>query len=141
MTVKHLFTQAAHGVSPEPAEQLELVMGGGAKGDQHEHRKTRALVLMSLFDIEQLGLNPGDLREQITLDLPELMSLEDGTTVKIGEVDIRIDGNCDPCVHIGELLGVQNREAFRESLVGHRGKLGTVLNSGTIAIGDKAEVA
>ena len=69
------------------------------------------------------------------------MSLEDGTTVKIGEVDIRIDGNCDPCVHIGELLGVQDREAFRESLVGHRGKLGTVLNSGTIAIGDKAEVA
>lgn len=140
MTVKHLFTQAAHGVSPEPAEQLELVMGGGAKGDQHEHRKTRALVIMSLSDINLLGLKPGDLREQVTLDLPELMSLKDGTTIKIGDVDIRIDGDCDPCVHIGELLGVQDREAFRESLLGHRGKLATVLTGGIIAIGDKTEL-
>ena len=140
MTVKHLFTQAAHGVSPEPAQQLELVVGGGAKGDQHEHRKTRSLVIMSLFDINKLGLNPGDLREQVTLDLPELMSLKDGTTIKIGTVDIRIDGDCDPCVHIGELLGVQDREAFRQSLLGHRGKLATVLNAGIITIGDKTQI-
>jgi|TARA_B110001454_G_scaffold193838_1_gene194968 MOSC domain-containing protein YiiM len=141
MTVKHLFTQPAHGVSPEPAEQLELVMGGGAKGDQHEHRKTRALVIMSLSDVNLLGLKPGDLREQITLDLPELMSLKDGTLIKIGGVEIRIDGDCDPCVHIGELLGIEDREAFRNNLLGHRGKLATVLNSGIIAISDKTELA
>ena len=68
------------------------------------------------------------------------MSLKDGTTIKIGDVDIRIDGDCDPCVHIGELLGIQDREAFRESLVGHRGKLATVLTGGIIANGDIKEI-
>ena len=140
MTVKHLFTQTAHGTPPTPSVKLELVMGGGAKGDQHEHRKTRALVLVSMFDIDQIGLNPGDLREQITLDLPELMSLKDGTTIKIGVVEVRVDGDCDPCTHIGELLGVEDREAFRKSLLGHRGKLATVLNGGIVAIGDKTEI-
>ena len=140
MTVKHLFTQTAHGTPPKPSEKLQLVMGGGAKGDQHEHRETRALVLTSMFDIERLGLNPGDLREQITLELPELMSLKDGTTIKIGAVEVRIDGDCDPCTHIGELLGVEDREAFRKSLLGYRGKLATVLNGGIVAIGDKTEI-
>ena len=140
MTVKHLFTQTAHGTPPKPSDKLELVTGGGAKGDQHEHRKTRALVLMSMFDIDQLGLNPGDLREQITLDLPELMSLNDGTILKIGAVEIRVDGDCDPCIHIGELLGVEDREAFQKSLLGHRGKLATVLNGGIVAVGDETKI-
>ncbi len=140
MTVTHLFIQTAHGTPPKPSDKLELITGGGAKGDQHEHRKTRALVLMSMFDIDRLGLNPGDLREQITLDLPELMSLTNGTTLKIGAVEIRINGDCDPCAHIGELLDVEDREAFRKSLLGHRGKLATVLNGGIVDIGDKTEI-
>jgi MOSC domain-containing protein YiiM len=93
-----------------------------------------------MFDIDRLGLNPGDLREQITLDLPELMSLTNGTTLKIGAVEIRINGDCDPCVHIGELLDVEDREAFRKSLLGHRGKLATVLSGGIVDIGDKTEI-
>jgi MOSC domain-containing protein YiiM len=139
MTVLALFTQKQPGSKPDPQHEVVLIKGGGIQSDIHEHRKTRSVVLMSTADLNQLGLNPGDLREQITVDTENLMGLEAGTQIDINGNILEIDGDCEPCTHIGELLGVEDREAFRQTLLGHRGKLARVIHtngSAKISIGD-----
>ena len=56
---------------------------------------------MSTADLTELELNPGDLREQITVDMPELMQLEVGNQIDINGNILEIDGDCEPCTHIG----------------------------------------
>ncbi len=52
-----------------------------------------------------------------------------------------MSGPCEPCTHIGEMLGLADREAFRESLVGRRGALCTVVAvDGPARVGDAVEV-
>ena len=61
--------------------------------------------------------------------------------LRIGGVTLRVNGPCEPCTHIGELLGVPDREAFRVSLLGRRGALCTVSAvTGAIRVGDPVEV-
>ena len=143
MTVIALFTQTQAGSKPDPQREVILVSGGGIQSDIHEHRKTRSVVLMSTADLTKLELHPGDLREQITVDIPELMQLEVGSQIDINGNILEIDGDCDPCTHIGDLLEIEDKEAFRETLIGHRGKLARVIHtteSARISIGDPVTV-
>ena len=143
MTVIALFTQTQAGSKPDPQREVILVSGGGIQSDIHEHRRTRSVVLMSTADLTKLELNPGDLREQITVDMPELMELEVGSQIDISGNILEIDGDCDPCTHIGDLLAIEDKEAFREALLGHRGKLARVIHtteSAKISIGDPVMV-
>lgn len=100
----------------------------------------RAVLMASIFDLRHLGLEPGDLREQMTVDLPSLMSLRPGERLRIGETVLESTGPCEPCTHIGSLLGADDVEKFRESLRGRRGMLCRVVADGTVRVGDSVEV-
>src|SRR5207253_2644645 len=111
---------------------------GGLEGDRHGRRETRAVLVIDRATHDELGLAPGDLREQITIEgLPEVTRLAPETDVRIGGVTLRVNGECDPCTHIGGLLGQADVEAFRVSLEGRRGALCTVVAAdGPIRVGD-----
>lgn len=117
-------------------------VGGGIEGDVHAHRTTRAVLVIDRATLDALGLNPGDLREEITTEgLPDVTNLATDTELRIGGVTLQVNGPCEPCTHIGELLGVADPEEFRQSLLGRRGALCTVVSvSGPIRVGDPAEV-
>jgi MOSC domain-containing protein YiiM len=130
-----------HG-TPTPVADVIGRVGGGLEGDMHAHRTSRAVLVIDRATLDALGLAPGDLREQITtLGLPDVTNLPVDTELRIGGVTLRVRGPCEPCTHIGELLGVPDREAFRQSLLGRRGALCTVTAvSGPIRVGDGVEV-
>jgi MOSC domain-containing protein YiiM len=117
-------------------------VGGGIEGDVHAHRSARAVLVIDRATLDALGLKPGDLREEITTEgLPDVTNLATDTELRIGGVTLQVNGPCEPCTHIGELLGVPDPEEFRRSLVGRRGALCTVVSvSGPIRVGDPAEV-
>jgi MOSC domain-containing protein YiiM len=130
-----------HGV-PMPVSDVVGRVGGGLEGDVHAHRSSRAVLVVDRTTLDALRLAPGDLREEITIQgLTDVTNLPVDSELRIGGVTLRVNGPCEPCTHIGELLGVPDREAFRESLLGRRGALCTVSAvSGPIRVGDPVEV-
>jgi MOSC domain-containing protein YiiM len=136
----------AHGQPLLPVPEAIAVPGRGLEGDVHGKTREegkRQVLLVDTQSLEAIGLTPGDLREQITLELLGLQELPAGTRLKVGEAELEVSGPCEPCHHIGELLGKENREVFRESLEGRRGVMARVVaveGSGRIRVGDRAEV-
>ena len=103
-------------------------VGGGLVGDSHVEKRTRAVLVVDRSTLDALAVRPGDLREQITVDgLPSVTTLPAGTRLRVGGLTLEVNGTCEPCTHIGEMLEVEDREAFRELLVGRRGALCTVV--------------
>jgi MOSC domain-containing protein YiiM len=136
----HIRTEK-HG-TPEPVAEAVGRVDGGIEGDVHADRTSRAVLVVDRATLDALQLNPGDLREEITIEgLPDVTNLPVDTELRIGGVTLRVNGPCEPCTHIGELLGVPDPEEFRQSLLGRRGALCTVAAvSAPIRVGDPVEV-
>jgi MOSC domain-containing protein YiiM len=130
-----------HGM-PTPVAEVVGRVGGGLDGDMHAHRTSRAVLVVERATLDALRLAPGDLREEITIEgLPDVTNLPVDSELRIGGVTLRVNGPCEPCTHIGELLGVPDREVFRQSLLGRRGALCTVSAvSGPIRVGEPVEL-
>jgi MOSC domain-containing protein YiiM len=130
-----------HG-APTPVAELVGRVGGGLEGDVHADRTSRAVLVIDRATLDALRLAPGDLREEIAIEgLPDVTNLPVDGELRVGGVTLRVNGPCEPCTHIGELLGVPDPEVFRQSLLGRRGALCTVSAvSGPIRIGDPVEV-
>ncbi|HYU83042.1 MAG TPA: MOSC domain-containing protein [Candidatus Polarisedimenticolia bacterium] len=140
VTALHIRTEK-HG-TPTPVAEVVGRVGGGLEGDVHAHRTSRTVLVIDRATLDALHLAPGDLREEITIEgLPDVTNLPVDSELRIGGVTLRVGGPCEPCTHIGELLGVPDREAFRRSLLGRRGALCTVsAASGPIRVGDPVDV-
>lgn len=131
-----------HGEHPRAVDQVVGRVGGGIEGDSHAHRARRAVVIVDRSVHEALGLQPGDLREQITIQgLPGVTTLAPGTELRVGALTLRVNGEATPCTHIGEMLGVDDVLTFQASLAGRRGAECTVTAAdGPARIGDAVEV-
>jgi MOSC domain-containing protein YiiM len=123
----------------EPLRPVDAVEASarGLDGDTHAGREggKRQVLLTAQDHLRELSLRPGDLREQVTVELPGLMALPAGTRLRVGRAVLELTGACEPCTHIGEHLAV-DREGFRERLRGRRGMLARVAVVGTITVGD-----
>jgi MOSC domain-containing protein YiiM len=130
-----------HG-APTPVAEVVGRVGGGLEGDVHADRTSRAVLVIDRTTLDALRLAPGDLREEIAIEgLPDVTNLPVDTELRIGGVTLRVNGPCEPCTHIGELLGVPDPEVFRQSLLGRRGALCTVTAaSAPVRVGDPVEV-
>jgi len=131
-----------HGERPRAVAEVFGRVSGGIEGDSHAHSAKRAVVIVDRSTHEALGLHPGDLREQITtLGLPGVSALAADTELRVGGLILRVNGDAAPCLHIGELVGVDDVVAFQASLVGRRGATCTVVAAdGPVRIGDAVEV-
>jgi MOSC domain-containing protein YiiM len=131
-----------HGERPRAVAEVIGRVSGGIEGDSHVHSAKRAVVIVDRSTHEALGLHPGDLREQITIDgLPGVSALAADTELRVGGLILRVNGDAAPCLHIGELVGVDDVVAFQASLVGRRGATCTVVAAdGPVRIGDAVEV-
>ncbi len=131
-----------HGEHPRAVDEVVGRVGGGIEGDSHARRAKRAVVVVDRAAQEALGLQPGDLREQITIQgLPGVTTLAPGTELRVGAITLRVNGEAAPCTHIGEMLGVDDVVAFQAALAGRRGAECTVVAAdGPVRIGDAVEV-
>ena len=131
-----------HGKPMRPVAQADARTGGGFEGDSHAHRTKRAVTIVDRSTHDAVGVAPGDLREQITVEgLPSLGSLAEGALLRIGAITLRVNGSCDPCTHIGEMNGIADPDEFRSLLEGRRGLVCTVVRAdGPVRVGDPVGV-
>ncbi len=130
-----------HGRPMKAVSEATARVGGGLDGDSHAARSKRAITVVDRSTHDAVGVKPGDLREQITVDgLPDLGSLAEGTQLRIGAITLRVNGPCDPCEHIGEMNGADPQE-FRARLEGRRGLVCNVVAAdGPVHVGDEVRV-
>jgi MOSC domain-containing protein YiiM len=130
-----------HEGSPRSVEEVRATPLG-LEGDVHGGREggKRQVLVMDAGDLRDLGLRPGDLREQVTVELQDLMRRPSGTRLRVGAALLELTGPCEPCTHIGEHVGVEDVEAFRRTLRGRRGMLARVSEPGAIRVGDPVAV-
>ena len=108
----------------------------GLAGDRHARPNSRRQVLlMEQETLEQLGLRPGDVREQVTVRGVVLDRLVFGARLRIGQAVFEVAGPCAPCERMEEI-----QPGLREALVGRRGRFVRVVGAGSFAVGDEVVV-
>ncbi|NIM92377.1 MAG: MOSC domain-containing protein [Anaerolineales bacterium] len=133
--VEHLFIKTTRGATMKPVSRVRVVSAKGLEGDISFGRRSRQLLILECEVLDEFDLNPGDLRENITLSGIKISNLESGSHLKIGDVRIEIIGECTPCGKLNAL-----RDNLQNSIEGQRGMFGNALNNGVISIGDTAIV-
>ncbi|MEA2661004.1 MAG: hypothetical protein QOH08_576 [Chloroflexota bacterium] len=131
-----------HGKPMRAVAEAPVRVGGGIEGDSHVQRTKRAVTIVDRSTHDAVGVQPGDLREQLTIEgLPALGSLAEGTLLRIGAITLRVNGTCDPCTHIGEMNGIADASEFQSMLEGRRGLVCSVVAAdGPVRVGDAVSV-
>ena len=131
-----LFQCLAHG---EPMRDFDEVLAIENKGFQdcvHGRRgSTRQVLLMDLETLEEFGIAPGRVRENITTRGIALGTLPLGQRLRAGEALLEVTKPCTPCHQMDEI-----RQGLQEAIRGRRGLLCRVVESGRIRRGDRVEL-
>jgi MOSC domain-containing protein YiiM len=134
--ILRLFQCLAHG---EPMRDFDEVLAIENKGFQdcvHGRRgSTRQVLLMDLETLEEFGIAPGRVRENITTRGIALGTLPLGQRLRAGEALLEVTKPCAPCHQMDEI-----RQGLQEAIRGRRGLLCRVVESGRIRRGDRVEL-
>ena len=134
--ILRLFQCLAHG---EPMRDFDEVLAIENKGFQdcvHGRRgSSRQVLLMDLETLEEFGIAPGRVRENITTRGIALGTLPLGQRLRAGEALLEVTKPCTPCHQMDEI-----RQGLQEAIRGRRGLLCRVVESGRIRLGDRVEL-
>ena len=131
-TVVALHASTANRVPLAALQQATVIENRGLDGDRHSlPNNRRALLLMTQESLDEFGLRPGEVREQVTVRGLDLHGLPPGSRLKVGGALLEVAGLCAPCERIEELgAGLQTK------MDGRRGRFVRVVEGGDIRVGD-----
>ncbi len=116
----------------EGHERRQALVGQGLEGCAHANPPRREVLFVSKQHLDAVGVEPGAIRENITVEGDDVERWPIGQRVRAGEAEFEITMVCDPCHRMDEL-----RDGLRAELQGKRGMLARVVASGVIAVGDE----
>ena len=93
------------------------------------------MLFVSKEHLDSVGVDPGAIRENLTVDGADVQEWPIGQRVRAGEAVFEITMVCDPCQRMDDL-----RQGLRAELDGKRGMLARIVESGEIAVGDDVEL-
>lgn len=133
--IVHLFRAPRRGQPMQELEEVCAVEDSGLEGCAHARPGgKRQVLLMDCETLEELGLAPGILRENITTEGVPVDELAPSQTLRIGEVLLEVTLPCTPCGKMEEIRG-----GLREQIRGRRGVLCRVLHGGRLRKDDAIE--
>ena len=114
-------------------EQTEAIENLGLKNDKHAlPDSSRQILLVEKETLDELGLQPGQVKENITTRGISLMKLTHKQRLKIGDdVVLEITKACSPCSRMEEI-----RPGLLKQLAGRRGMLARVVKGGIVSRGN-----
>ena len=120
-----------------PVKEATAISDLGLEGDQHAIKgSARQVLVMDIETLRSLDLSPGVIKENITVEGLDLSTVEAGHVFFVGdEVTLEATGDCLPCARMDEI-----RPGLQDKLKGRRGIISTVLNGGTLKVGDAIRV-
>jgi MOSC domain-containing protein YiiM len=135
-TVVGLFVSPARksGIS-EPRERVLAIESQGFEGCAHANPPRREVLFVSKEHLDTVGVEPGAIRENITVEGADVQSWPVGQQVRVGEALFEITMVCDPCERMDQL-----RAGLRMQLEDRRGMLAHVVEGGEVSVGDPVEL-
>ncbi len=116
-------------------ERLQATAGQGMDGCAHANPPRREVLFASLEHLDSVGVEPGAIRENLTVEGADVQQWPVGQRVRVGQAVFEITMVCDPCRRMDDL-----REGLRAELDDKRGMLARVVESGEVAVGDEIEL-
>ena len=120
----------------EQRERVTAVAGQGFEGCAHANPPRREVLLVSSEHLDAVSVEPGDIRENVTVDGADVQTWPIGQRVRVGDALLEITMVCEPCHRMDEL-----RDGLRDELEDRRGMLAHVVEGGEIALGDEITLA
>src|ERR1700682_5874448 len=110
-----------------------LVTDLGIEGDKHASAASKRQVLLADKEaLDVVGVLPGTIKENVTVEGVDVMRLPAGTRMRLGRSAVlEITAVCEPCFRMDEI-----REGLRAELEGRRGMVSRVVQGGTVNVGD-----
>ena len=116
-------------------ERIRAIAGKGFEGCAHGNPPKREVLFVSREHLDSVGVEPGAVRENMTVEGDDVEQWPIGQQVRVGEALFEITMVCDPCRRMDEL-----RPGLRAELQNKRGMLARVVESGEVAVGDPVEL-
>src|SRR3982750_4742710 len=134
-TVAGLFTSPGRKTGRSDAhERRQAIEGYGLEGCAHANPPKREVLFVSSEHLDSVGVEPGAIRENLTVTGTDVEQWPIGQRVRVGdEAVFEITMVCDPCHRMDEL-----REGLRAELQNKRGMLARIVESGGVAARDPA---
>jgi MOSC domain-containing protein YiiM len=108
----------------------------GLEGCAHARPGGRRQVLFaSAAHLRAVGVEPGAIRENLTIEGADVQAWPVGQRVAIGDAEFEITMVCDPCERMDQL-----RPGLRAELEDRRGMLARVVKSGDVSVGDEVRL-
>jgi MOSC domain-containing protein YiiM len=134
--IKNLWISPAKRQPMQARSRVQTLVGQGLDGCAHGGRLDRQVLLVEVEALDELGLTPGVIKENITTSGINLRSLPAGTQLQLGEeVMLEISQVCEPCQLMEKI-----RKGLMAELQGRRGMLARVRTGGTLAVGDRIRI-
>ena len=135
MPVEAIHLGAAKDPELWTVESVRAVAGKGLEGDRHFHpggaAPGHALTLVVAEVVEEVGLQPGETRRQVTVRDVDVNGLV-GKRFRVGEVECFGVELCEPCRH----LEAMTRAGIIKELTHRAGINADILVGGVIRVGD-----
>lgn len=114
-----------------------LIANLGIEGDKHASAASKRQVLLADKEaLDAVGVLPGTIKENVTVEGADVMRLPAGTRIRLGRSAVlEITEVCEPCFRMDEI-----REGLMAELEGRRGMVSRVLTGGTIKVGDSIAI-
>ena len=119
----------------EARERVFAIANQGFEGCAHGNPPRREVLLASKEHLDAVGVEPGVIRENVTVEGTDVQAWPVGQRVKVGGATLEKTMVCDPCRRMDEL-----RDGLRSELDGKRGMLAHIVEGGEIALGDEIEL-
>ena len=130
--VEKLFRSIAHRLPMRAVEEIDAVANRGFAGCAHaQPGGLRQILLMDAETLGELGLHPGEIKENITTRGLDVRRLRPGQRLRIGEALVEITVPCGPCKRLEEI-----RPGLKQEMRGRRGILCRVVEGGRVRTGD-----
>ena len=135
-TITNLHIARVKGTPSDPVQKATAISGLGLEGDRSAYEgNTRQVLFVDKEILDGAGLEPGQVKENITVTGLNVAQVQPGQVFTIGDVTLEAVGDCEPC---GKMDAI--RLGLKDQIQGKRGMLAKVINGGGIKVGDSVRV-
>ena len=119
-----------------PVERARALADHGLDGCAHARPRTKRQVLFASAEhLDAVGVEPGRIRENVTVEGADVQTWPLGQRLRVGGAVFEVTMACDPCERMDAI-----RPGLRQELEGRRGMLARVVETGELARGDEIEL-
>jgi MOSC domain-containing protein YiiM len=117
-------------------DRVQAIADHGLEGCAHARPGGKRQVLFASSDhLEAVGVEPGRIRENLTVAGTDVQAWPVGQRVRVGSAVFEVTMVCDPCERMDAI-----RPGLRAELDGKRGMLARVVEQGEVTVGDAVEL-